>query len=877
MAIGQSRILGVKTWQNLFIKSDPSYGNLIASVLQTIFKNKYISLLSLIKSIESNSSILISGEGALDLLPKYLEPLIIIPKYYISNNPMDYNSEDILESIYYEAVLNIRCDFLITFDKTKVSDLSEEFMKKVDNTIDIVRNNNRNIIINYLLKMISEGQYFIPQEFLEKGIFEEKIPKTKYSIKDIFNKFNINETNNFNILLNLANRNSETNETESNMKILNIPFTAFHINNYLTRLYQDICRKKYNIGKSDLHVKFLFLNSEYFLSNSKKTVYEILAENTYYEYFFDSRTDDLEVKENIFKTIKDRLLNDINALYKEIFNIKKNNLSKDMNSEFDDEPVFDVHEKGSIKKQILRILKNDKTPTRELAILNSLDVDRLLIKKTFIDTLKNLSNPFLNKVIDTSSINLLKQYLVSNYGDNFKDNISNEVSELIEKKLLDFIKSTQCNFIEYFSQLVAKIAEATGEKEAVVENVILNSYLYKNFFFIRFLKKSKSMPAFTFHNLYNQLNRESYLIMREGNEDDKVIIPFIKIKEFLIYLLSEEITIAWEKLSGLFDEILQIISQNIFKASQNKMNVTMFVVGQDFNITIKENQTLRDFQIQKIEEIEYVFQDIEHDKLKTILSELYNLHQRTGFGFDNKKDFNELIQVYYKRQGEYFLFKSKSDRYYELTSDENILTSILKKIFFWLPRALNELRLRKVTIKNKTVEKKASYHYINQKTESGIYSDEKEILDIKDRISSFIDFNKKVENTILNDAKKKKIEKSGQNISVPALIEADDKELKLFDFIKIYIKKNKNVIFTHNPDLQDEQVVIYVKDNVNRYLLKKDTKELNTIDEYSTRYFLINNLIKKHYLVKKEFISLEKNKKMYGLYFSPSYIFYNPD
>jgi len=875
VAIGQSKVLAVKTWQNLFIKADPSYGNLIASVLQTIYKNKYISLLSLIKSIEGNSSILISGEGALDLLTKYMEPLIILPKYYISNNPMDYNSEDIMESIYYEAVLNIRCDFLVTFDKAKVSDLSEDFIRKVDSTIEIVRNNNRNIIINYLLKMISEGQYFIPQEFLERGIYEEKIPKTKYAIRDIFNKFDIKETNNFNTLLTLSNRNRETNETESNVKVLNIPFTAFHINNYLTRLYQDICRKKYNIGKSDLHVKFLFLDSEYHLSNSNKTVFEILAENTYYQYFYDTDTEDTAGSDNIFKTIKDRLFNDINALYKEIFNLKKNSAAKEMSSEFDDESIIDKPEKGSIKKQILRILKNDKTPTRELAVLNSLDVDRLYIKKTFIETLKNLSNPFLNKVIDTSEVNFLRQYLVSNYGDNFKDNISTEVTDLIEKKLMDFIKSAHCNFIEYFSQLVAKVAEATGEKDAIVENVILNSYLYKNFFFIRFLKKSKSMPAFNWQNLYNQLNRESYLITREGSEDDRVIIPYIKIKEFLVYLLSEEISIAWEKLSGLFDEILQIISQNIFKANQNKMNVTMFVVGQDFNITIKENQNVRDFQIQKIEEIEYVFQDIEHDKLKTILSELYNLHQRTGFGFDNKKDFNELIQMYYKRQGEYFLFKSTADKYDELTSDENILTSILKKFFFWLPRAINALRLRRVTIKNKIIEKKANYHYINQKAGSG---DEKEILDIKERISSFIDFNKKVENSILNDTKKKKTEKSEQqNVSVPALIETDDKEQKLFEFCKIYIKKNKNVIYTHNPDLQDEQVVIYVKDNVNRYLLKKDAKELNTIDEYSTRYYLINNLIKKHYLVKKEFISLEKNKKMFGLYFSPSYVFYNPE
>lgn len=861
----QERKLPLKSWQTLFIKSDPSYGNLMASILQSIFKNRYLSLLNLIKSIDNNPSVLISGEGAIDLISKYLEPLHIIPKYYISNMSIGFDSnEDILETIFYESLITIRCDFLITFKPKKVNDLTETFIKKIEETIDTVKRNNRNILINYFLKLIKEDQYFIPLEFLEKSIYEERIPKTKYSIKDLFYKFNISDTDNIYDIIKDANKNHNNNDLVNNIKVLNVPFTPFHMNNYLKKAYQDVSRKKFGIGKSELNVKLLYLNPDYILPKTNKPVYAILAEKVFYECFYEG---DKEGKALAVKKVSKDLDRDFDSLYSEVFK-QKNSLSVD--GEFD---TTSITKEGSIKREIIKILKNDKVPTRELALINSVDIDRLMIKSSFVEILRNLSNPFLNKIIDVSKMNLLRVYLVTNYGDNLNGGISKEIYELIEKKLCEFVRSSNSYFIEYFSQIVSKIAEATGEKESVVENIILNSDIYQNFFFVRFLKGIKLKKGVEEElSVMKDLKKIGAQIVREGEEDNKVVVPYIKLKEFLIYLLSAEIDTAWEKLSVLFEEFIPFVKQSVFKAKKSGTEISVFQVGSDFNIIVKDKKEKREFQIKKLEEIEYIFQDFENSKLKDMLSDLYNLIQKRGFGFDNKKEFNELLQHYYKRSKEYYDLKGKSDRLYELTYAKNILFVILKSIIFWLPRALLELKLHKVSSKNDFFTRKSTYYYIDQKKEMGIYDDENEVYAIKERISNFIEFNKKVESSILTEKDKNKKNKVDEEKKLPELTE---EEKELFDFVKSYLTKDKIVVFTHNPELQDEKILLYVKESGSKKFLEdKNNLSINTLDEFSCRYYLIKNLIMKRYLQQKEYLdfTLEKDKKTYTLHFSKYFV-----
>ena len=77
--------LNLKDWQTYYLKKDYINGNLIASVLQTLFKNRYTSLINLSKIIDKNISVVLSGEGTVDLLLKFKDLIIVTPKFYITN------------------------------------------------------------------------------------------------------------------------------------------------------------------------------------------------------------------------------------------------------------------------------------------------------------------------------------------------------------------------------------------------------------------------------------------------------------------------------------------------------------------------------------------------------------------------------------------------------------------------------------------------------------------------------------------------------------------------------------------------------------------------------------------------------------------------
>jgi|GEM_PF-7040145 len=861
--------LNLKEWQRFFIESDPSYGNIVASILQSIFKNKFTSLVNLSSSIEKNSSVILSGEGTVDLLLKIDNIIRLYPRFYLARESSSDISDNFTnDNAYYASMISIKCDFIITFDFYKVGGLSEEYKNEVENLINRVMDNNRKVAVRYLIKLMTYGSYFVSRDYLENEIYDKNIPYTNYKIKDIFKKFDVQKFSNFGSLISSANI-DDSNNIISNIKVLSIPFTAYHADKYVYRDIQHIYREKYNIGKKELKVKLLYLNADYFVLEKAKSIYDLLVNKIYTEYFNEDNDTDSDGFNFGLEKSKEK---------NKILNI----------SEIDEEYDRLISKKAKIdksvrKNMIFKVLKNDKLVSKhDLDLLETIDLEKLHVKKNFVNVVNYLSNPFLSKFVNTSSLRFLRQYITTNYGENLTENVSEEVKMFVEKKLFDFIQSKSCFFIEYFSNAARIISESINERQFLVETVIKNSILYKNLFFTKYLVKPRKISTKIFSNLLNIIGNEYFTFLNDGVEDDLVVIPFIKMKEFMVYLIKEEINSSWEKLSNFFNDLSGIMSSNVYHGSIGEIEIKMTAIhARSYEILVKEKLNTNHFNIATRDDIEFIFQDKEHDKLKNLLNHLIDLHEKIGFGFDSKKDYNELIELYNKRCNDYFFYKHRDEKYDEKITHENKFLEFLKRLFFWFPRSFNEYHLYKTMKKNRVFDDKVSFYY--QKERKVFVPVNKEILDIKQQISNLIDSNtekKKLRKKQKKDEcdellKENKKNKSKKKTPLIQLIELEDEEKKLFDYIKDYIIDGKDVIFTHNPDILEEKIVIYVKEKVKAkpLFMREDlsNKDINTIDEYVTRYFNLKRLIDKHYLVQKEIIKLANDKKIYILFLSKLY------
>ena len=88
--------------------------------------------------------------------------------------------------------------------------------------------------------------------------------------------------------------------------------------------------------------------------------------------------------------------------------------------------------------------------------------------------------------------------------------------------------------------------------------------------------------------------------------------------------------------------------------------------------------------------------------------------------------------------------------------------------------------------------------------------------------------------------------------------------------------------FLHNPENFDEKIVIYVKNKSannkftffsNEMNKEKELKDINTIDEIGTRYFMINLLIQKGYIIEKSSLSSKDEKKLFVIFLSNAFKF----
>ncbi len=890
--------LSLNDWQTFYLKKDLINGNLIASILQTIYKNKYTSLINLAKIIEKNSSIVLSGEGTVDFLNKFKELINIIPKFYITNYTGNNITDSLNEDFKAEFMLSIKCDFIIALNFDYFIDISNEYISSINNDFNFVLSNNDKILCKFLTKNMLYGNFFASEEFLKNEIFESKLHYTGLTAKEIFYKFGIKKNSYFEDLFNSANHDFDNNEIKKNIKILSVSFTPYHINNYLKMYHQKIYKERFNIGKGEFKVNLLYLDADFLLKNENSNIYTKLVNDFYLKYFIDDKTHKLN--KSIFTHIEEKL-DTITSLFNNKSSLLSSSVDKNILSDeyYDNyfEPVTseDIFNKDNIKELIFKSLKNEKVPKRDLDFLKNLDKDKLLIKKTFVEAIDKLTTPFLSKIIDTSELKFLKQYIITNYGENLKENVSDELRLFVEKKFIDFIQSKNCNFIEYLSELIKIIAELTDEREFIIEVIIKNSFLYKNFIFIKYFNVPKRLTSKTFDNILKLLEREFYFIQDSGVEDNLIIIPFMKIKEFLIYLTGGEINYAWEKLSLLFNNILPMINANMYSASFNEIevNMTYFKDG-IYDIFIKDKKEARTFSIKSLEDIEYIFQDRELEKLRFIIEELYKLHQKESFGFNNKGDFNKYIELYDKRYNEYFIYKKRDEEYEEFCTGENFFLTVIKKLLCLIPRSLNQHNLIKITQQNNDLLKKADYYYLR---------DDQVILDtipksvnadIRNKISDFIEFRKE-KGTPLKDKEikddnnifiKAKIygETTGRS-SYPPLIQLEENERKLFEKIKEFLIKQKEVIFTLDANSRDDNIVLYIKENLyskrnsevydNKLLREIDKKDINTIEEIGTRYSLIKRLVEKRYLVLKNIFIIKKDRQVYRLYLSRSYYHFN--
>lgn len=203
--------------------------------------------------------------------------------------------------------------------------------------------------------------------------------------------------------------------------------------------------------------------------------------------------------------------------------------------------------------------------------------------------------------------------------------------------------------------------------------------------------------------------------------------------------------------------------------------------------------------------------------------------------------------------------------------------------------------LYKIKFENKGIANKANVYYLNKQI--GQDKEHRERGDIKNKISEFIEL-KRTESpqnkvNAVKDKKslKEKILKPPILETIHPLIKLEDKEEKVFSFIKDYILKDKYIVFSHDKTINDEIVVLYVKDNELckdkelaynyensddplNFLSKKipTNRDINTIDELSVRYSVVKNLTFKHYIVLKEVMNVNEDKKVYLLLLSKSFL-----
>ncbi len=859
--VGSNSNLNLRDWQSYYIKLDPSYGNLIASILQSLYKNKYSTINSLINTIKRKQSKIVTEEGTIDLLLKFSEVIVLTPRFQVINTEAESGNKII-------RTLSISCDFVITLNFNNIKGFGRDYITSVDEILLKVNAANRKILIKYLLKQIIHGNYFVSMDFLEKEIFEAKIPYTEYTVNYIFDRFHVKEYNTMFSLV-TANNYDDNNALLTNIKVLSIPFTPYHADTYLTRDLQNIYRLKYNIGKSELNTKLIYLNAEYFV-NESRTVYDMLVLGIYTN-FLPNRTD---------------------RNCEEDFHFKMDDMKNDEPCKPDSETGEDKMEfvdKFERKNTILKILRTDKIPRHEVDFLDTLDYEKLHIKNAFVTILNYLANPFLSKVIDTAQMRFLKQYIITNYGTNIKENVDDETRALIEKKFGDFIHSQKCFFIEFYNTVIDDICESTGEKKYLVDMIVRTSSLFRNFCFIRYLAKPKKSSFENFRMFLKTIGSDFFGFFNDGAETDMVVIPYVKFKEFLVYLATAEINSSWQKLKDLCEDLLKSVNSLVFSASLSGAEARMVIIdNNDFNITVKDRNNTKNFQIKTFEDIEFIFQEKEQEKFKALVKMLFNLHQKTGFGFDNKKDFNKILELYNSRCGEYNLNKLKLDQYEEMTSGSRGLIAFLKKLIFWIPMALSNRNLYKVMKKNDEMEKKVRYYYSqagDQRKTTVFASGNTELGKMKDKIMDFVGENEDRELQVLRNHLKENRNKPGQEqpkkterrdetpkITLPQL---DDDEEKLFEFINKYLKEDKDILFTRSSNRDEEIIVLYAKNGKSLLSINGTGGDLNTLDEHSTRYYNIKNLIAKRYISQKELVrTTEDSKKICYLTFARQYYQY---
>ena len=185
------------------------------------------------------------------------------------------------------------------------------------------------------------------------------------------------------------------------------------------------------------------------------------------------------------------------------------------------------------------------------------------------------------------------------------------------------------------------------------------------------------------------------------------------------------------------------------------------------------------------------------------MKKLYNLHQKTGFGFNNKKDFMDYLDLYNKRCDDYFHYKKSAELFEKSLLNLNFLFSFIKKIFYWPSHSLIEYRLYKVIRKNKEIIKNVKYYYLYKSEENSV---RRKINDVKEKISNLADIKKeKIESLrnkggkevgAMHESKSNTGELFEKNYASFQPLKLDEEEKKLFEKIKKYIDENKDLIFS---------------------------------------------------------------------------------
>jgi hypothetical protein len=867
--------LNVKEWQSYHIKNDDFFGNVTASILQYIYKNKYASLIALSKSIKKNPSIILPGDGVAGLLLKMKNLIDIMPKFFITNY-FQSKAEDSSPDFIY----TVKCDFIIKLKFDMFNEIPDKYIESATDAFRMLEANNKKIILKYLTKEALSGScgYFVSKDFLEKEIFEAKIYSADENTSGVMKKFNLTKYAALDDLINVSNFNEETKSVEDNIKIIGVPFTPAKMNGYFSIRAQKILHDRYGAGKDGINIKLLFLNSEVFLKNEGETVFEALAEKLYDEYFNEKIG---SIKKE--KSVKE----EADFSFENIFQSKEEEASSKHKDNIISDEHFNVHLEENIgeelsnragrKELILNILMREKIPSSEINLLRNISADKLKVKKVFSETLDILCTPFLSQIINTGRLKFLKTFIISNYGESLRENINEETSRETEEKFLNYLKSSSCGFIERFNGIIKLISEETAGKEYITENILKNSFIFNNLVFKKYIQKPKEAAGNKRINAMALINNEFNIFMDTGTQEELYIIPYIKIKELMVYLCSGNINRGWEKLAALFESFLPVLNSSIYKADFDNGLVSLSSAAPgNFELYIKKGADGKSFVIKKPEDIEYILKDKELEEIKKAVAELFKLHNKRGFGFTDKNDFLKFIALYNKRSGQYYYYKDKTEAFEKSLLNAGFISTIIKKIIYWFSASIAEHNLYKIKEEDREFAGKIIYSYTEKKgsVNKNNLAEVKEkitgdIDNVKRReklealrskgggeIGSYRDMKIQKETVFKKDAVKKK--------------ELEPEEEKLYSRLSFLLSGDKDAVFLHYPEKEDEAVIIYIKDRVEDKMPLFQKVEwqdsIKEAEQVKTRYYLIKNLAKKGYLTLKSSTSSGNSQKQYYLF-----------